>query len=1333
MFKPSDGPAIESHLSSSVAGYPNRGLDETEGGGSSTSTGPITVGSLDEEHTVDDGSGNIRSGHGESLEGPSRDEDGRSFRRHRLRNSGGFLLESAFAPSHRPNNPQQKPPHESTDVKGKRKIMDDGINISEKRVSHHRHRPRTSLGSSPLASVVTNAAGHGEEPNTNRQSESPARTSSPNSSSSRADNMAMKQDVRSNYGQRKTGGDVQPSGSLTPALGLETDPVEIVSLALNLSESRRRNFSAGRLSTATPVGGRRVVSMGLASPGHADSFPASGAGSSLRQHFQQARQSSRTVSPLSGKARGSRLGTPLPVQNGFSQGHGSPQAVTLSPLQVGLDHQVQYNLSDATINRAAKARSSMELFYEYRRLLQYLPPLSQSFTMATEQSARPPSSAGVQTANPGESPLLGRQYNPLQYIRNRRLRARNKMSLDAEATGWNDVEKVKAWVDKVVDQSQQAKLSGEDHPVLPEFQVDGQGLPSSRSSPPSSLSHHDGTTASRVRRPRLDWIITPADLLADAFWLEQGINKYIIEDRDGNKLIRQRPSLNPSRHQVGNGDGRSGNQTLTNEADRILVPSASEPKSSPIHQAEFDESNMERGRQRYQQRRPTHSLHERSVSWDGEDSRYQEPLTSRTSSKSSFFDKHNSKRGGKISRDSTVERDYLENLTSARGSLESGRRNTEQSGPSALEGEMSQAGEDERDRDLLSSGVNIASYHSKDSRLDKSAALDDRISFSRRQITSSPRASLDSNRDRRRNSIDELDTTAPSSPTMPNFVPSIAINLSPPPSRSTSPSKHPLKSKLNLLRPDRSKERRLPEDNDLALGNDLIRKNSRQASGEIDLQRKDSAGRRRLPSPTRKLFSRSVNDNSGKDIQRPEHRSFQDDKETKEPESRLRGIFRGRRIAELVGNEVSRVGDFFWKRDLPIDRTLQSSPVLIMPPDLSDSDPSDTSHLDSETKQNNISRISTRSDEGRALSRNMQGSDPQKYHMSNLPVFKPASKGDEPGLKPGLPGLGTDHIARQQAAQRDRGRSARFERLSPPKIDVRNASRSPHGETQGTHTESTAQSNGHIALNGGSISFEQGVNTPRKHSDILSSRPGAVGRGIPVTGLTGLDVTGHQNSNQRPNMEHQRQWSISDHGVSPSHGSATKREIAHIKALLLSSGIKAKEICKRAHVVREPVPEFLRGLSEKPLPRVPRSQEHILAARVVISNIELTQGALEEAKEQFRGYTIGEIHNRIKTIDDKIQNNLTPLLRACADDADAFSADLTTTQTLAVKQLNDSINQIFRRRRRRLKWIRRTGYVLLEWTLLGIMWWAWLIVVMIRLIKGGIGGIVGAVRWLFWL
>src|SRR5690606_21941745 len=46
-------------------------------------------------------------------------------------------------------------------------------------------------------------------------------------------------------------------------------------------------------------------------------------------------------------------------------------------------------------------------------------------------------------------------------------------------------------------------------------------------------------------------------------------------------------------------------------------------------------------------------------------------------------------------------------------------------------------------------------------------------------------------------------------------------------------------------------------------------------------------------------------------------------------ESKLRGIFKGGRIAEIVGNEVSRVGDFIWKKDAPAPSQQPSVPSSV--------------------------------------------------------------------------------------------------------------------------------------------------------------------------------------------------------------------------------------------------------------------------------------------------------------------------------------------------------------------------------------------------------------------
>ena len=41
--------------------------------------------------------------------------------------------------------------------------------------------------------------------------------------------------------------------------------------------------------------------------------------------------------------------------------------------------------------------------------------------------------------------------------------------------------------------------------------------------------------------------------------------------------------------------------------------------------------------------------------------------------------------------------------------------------------------------------------------------------------------------------------------------------------------------------------------------------------------------------------------------------------------------------------------------------------------------------------------------------------------------------------------------------------------------------------------------------------------------------------------------------------------------------------------------------------------------------------------------------------------------------------------------------------------------------------------MIVEWALVGVMWWLWFMVVLVRVVMGVGKGAVAAVRWLFWL
>lgn len=163
---------------------------------------------------------------------------------------------------------------------------------------------------------------------------------------------------------------------------LDVDSNQIVNMALNLSESRR-------------IASRRTVSR--ANPPRLTPLPDATPGSNLKTHLQQQRKTSRTISPRPHSSLTPRLPSQLrsnsPLQAAFDAGH---------------DSTYRYHFSTSTLSRAQKVKEHLELMAQYRRLLEILPPLK-------PDQDRP-----------------GREYNPLQYIRNRKVRARERKAIDGE-------------------------------------------------------------------------------------------------------------------------------------------------------------------------------------------------------------------------------------------------------------------------------------------------------------------------------------------------------------------------------------------------------------------------------------------------------------------------------------------------------------------------------------------------------------------------------------------------------------------------------------------------------------------------------------------------------------------------------------------------------------------------------------------------------------------------------------------------------------------------------------------------------------------------------------
>ena len=219
----------------------------------------------------------------------------------------------------------------------------------------------------------------------------------------------------------------EPPVSRPTAQSQAIDPAQLVQMALSLSESRKRHVSAP-ISTAP-----RTVRLDSPTP----------TPDTLRSHGENLQQLSQP------KAK------PTDLFARLSEDH----------------NNVVHTFSAATISRAEKARRYFEQATEYRRLLRHVPPMGHNST-ATRASAND----GTATANPpipnaGHSnnaaveEELGRQYNPIQSLRNRQVRVRERLHLLPPDNYFPDVAAAKHWVDRVVEATQTPEFRQPDYHV----------------------------------------------------------------------------------------------------------------------------------------------------------------------------------------------------------------------------------------------------------------------------------------------------------------------------------------------------------------------------------------------------------------------------------------------------------------------------------------------------------------------------------------------------------------------------------------------------------------------------------------------------------------------------------------------------------------------------------------------------------------------------------------------------------------------------------------------------------------------------------------------------
>ncbi|BCR91935.1 uncharacterized protein ACHE_70778S [Aspergillus chevalieri] len=1132
---------------------------------------------------------------GSTLGSSSRDGERGGTRGQRRMGSSSFLLDSSFLHKSKSlrASQHQRPRRSEPDRKEKRKPPEAENNVSRKKSRLPWSRYRQSLEESLSETVDTGLRAVREDPQPSNAAREEEPHNEPDSTQGEA-----------NQGEANRG-----------SIGLDQDSIDIVNLALNLNESRRRG-NIGRSASHRVSGGAWTARQPPVHYTDSDVPAVVRAGLENRSRTQGRRSFTHSFAdarprPLDSYAQQSPVNEQLSVSN-------------LLPDTVN-DGSLPHEISESTLARVDKARRHFELFNEYLRLLPSLPPLrSHAAADSGHESTR--------------------VHNPLQTIRNRKVRYREKCPINVEREGWDDVATVHEWVNIVEQQyGHQSHQPNEclELPRLgqrtsraPQGEHDDAEL-SAIISPSDSAGPGRRSSSAKARRPRFDWVVSSAELLADAAWVEDGLNKSKMTDKDGNSLYPDPMELLSSDT---NFDSSSVQRaSLSGKRVSLDVPSRTSFSDRGVS---HDIQGVGRGRSRNRFQSPSSPIHSSSAS----------------------------AKAGKLER------------RSRSSSISMGAGFSERSGfSSAL-------------------STNVRSTQDPDSPLHRPEKGSTWASADEKRPSISSAASTD---DRCRMSLDAMQGTASNSPMRPGPFPSIAVNLSPQTSRSPSPpSKKRLSRKIAARRErSKSKNRAREQYEDLPLDSQFLRKHPSPAYLDVTTpsgtdrseQLETSALPDQVSSPHQD--DRPMDDTQGQ-------------KGTGQHESKLRGIFKGKgKVTAKVGNEVSKMGNFILKKDHPA-HSRQSSFATSAASD--DADLETVNAGKSVNPKGFLRRFPTLSDDNGRFARK----DPEKDAKAHVPPIPPFTSLPENG-----------HDEQRETSDLEYARDTR----EVHKVDDIQAAQP--GKF-GTHVSVDPNENSGI---GPPLRNVQEQSKKKQIKD--PSVPFSMTR-PPVTGLAQAEASAPPSAqSKRPTLS--GTWTISDRSIPTlaDLGVSEKREIERTRALLLSSGIKAREITRRAETVRDPPPEFLTNTMDNAcaFPRVTRLREFDLAAQNLQRRFEKTQLQFQQSMDRFPNETVSPLKSRLSNLENLVSHSLTPRVQAVASDAEGLSIQLNTTSTLALKQLSDTLDKGVRKRRRRLRWVRRAGFVMLEWALVGMLWWVWLIVMAFKVLRSAFRGAISGVRWVLWL